>query len=204
MSSFKNLSVSATCLLRAAFLKSKNIEASAYVTAWLLSRCWKKDSELLMSSPGFGENLPCPAHMGSMFFKSARSAGDELFRKQPVRHRCLCLSVGLWYPSKNHTQLQHESAEDANSRSHILFFLPTSDFNLKRYLADAMTLPSTSPSSHTLKRYRELYMTPLLASSPRTTRTSAPHYMAPPGFSKIRKEDLMICVFFRNAVLAKI
>jgi hypothetical protein len=34
-----------------------------------------------------------------------------LFRKQPVRHRCLCLSVDLLYFSKNHTQLQHESAK---------------------------------------------------------------------------------------------
>jgi hypothetical protein len=111
MSSFENLGVSATCLLRAPLLEFRNTEDLSYVAAWLLSRFLNKDSELFMSSRGFGENLPCPAHMCSMFFKSARSAGDELFRKQPVRHRCLCLSVDPLYSSKNHTQLQHESAK---------------------------------------------------------------------------------------------
>jgi hypothetical protein len=111
-----------------------------------------------------------------------------LFRKQPVRHRCLCLSVDLLYFSKNHTQLQHESAEEANSQAHILFFLPPSDFNLKRYLADAMALPPASPLLSYSKISRSsLYVCGCLLPS-----------------QKRKMAELMICVFFQNAVLVEI
>jgi hypothetical protein len=58
MSCSKKLDDIVEYLLLAPLLKSKNTEDLSYVAAWLLSRFWKKDSELFMSSPDFGENLP--------------------------------------------------------------------------------------------------------------------------------------------------
>jgi hypothetical protein len=92
------------------------------------------------------------------------------------------------YFSKNHTQLQHESAEDANFRAHILFFLPPSDFNLKRHLADVMALPPASPLlSYSKISWSSLYVCGCLLPS-----------------QKRKMAELMICVFFQNAVLAEI
>jgi hypothetical protein len=92
------------------------------------------------------------------------------------------------YFSEEHTQLQHESAEHANSRSHIFFFPAPSDFNLKRHLADAMALPPAIPLlSYSKISWSSFYVCDCLLPS-----------------QKRKMAELMICVFFQNAVLAEI
>jgi hypothetical protein len=78
--------------------------------------------------------------------------------------------------------------KDTNSQSHMFFSLPPSDFNLKRHLADAMALPPASPLlSYSKISWSSLYVCGCLLPS-----------------QKRKMAELMICVFFQNAVLAEI
>jgi hypothetical protein len=189
MSSSKKLHDIVKCLLLAPLLKSKNTEDLSYVAAWLLSRSRKKRFRTthvvawlfrkftVASAYGFYILQKYPSDQNMGFFENNLSDIDV----------CVSLSTFCIFPRITHNY-NMSLLKDTNSRSHMFFFLPPSDFNLKRHLADAMALPPASPLlSYSKISWSSLYVCGCLLPS-----------------QKRKMAELMICVFFQNAVLAEI